>query len=273
MIHTKHERWAMITGASSGIGKSFAEVLGGHGFGLILVARRQERLEQVAKALESKHGVHSVIITEDLSDDAAPERIFARTEAEGIKVDALVNNAGYGVPNHYHHSDWGTHLESIQVMVTSVCHLTHLYLPGMIERDYGRIVNVASLAAHLPGSAGHSLYAAQKSFLVKFSESLWAENKDNNVNTSALCPGFTYSEFHDVTGVRDEVSTLPKFMWMEAERVAEKGWDGVCDNKPIVITGAPNKVFAAMSRHLPNGVARGLMNNIGSKARRQDGPK
>lgn len=262
MIHKKHERWALITGASSGIGKSFAEVLGGHGYGLVLIARREDRLQEVAKALEHKHGVQSLIITADLADDQSPDRILAKTEQEGIKVDALVNNAGYGLPGHYHHYEWGTHLESLQVMVTSVCHLTHNYLPGMIERDFGRIVNVASLSAHLPGIEGHSLYAAQKAFLVKFSESLWEENRSNNVNTSALCPGLTFTEFHEVNGTHSWIRALPKYLWMDSERVAEQGWDAVCAGKPIHITGAPNKFMAGAVRVLPRPVSKAVINTM-----------
>lgn len=162
------------------------------------------------------------------------------------------------------------HLSSLQVMLTSVVQLTYLYLPGMKTRDYGRIVNVASLAALVPGSSGHTLYAAQKSFLVKFSESLWAEQQGTNIHATALCPGFTYSEFHDVTGNRDEVSELPRFMWMDAKTVARQGYDAVCAGKPVYVNGAWNKFLASLNKYMPSFVGYAIMKRMSARVRRQE---
>ena len=202
-------RTALVTGASAGIGRAFAEVLAAHGYRLVLVARRADRLEAAAAELRQRHGIETSAITADLAEPDAPARLAAELERRGLTVDVLVNNAGYGVPGRYEQSPWARHDANLRVMVTAVCELTHRLLPGMIERKWGRIINIASLAGHVPAPAGHTLYAATKAFLVRFSESLHAEHVRDGVHTCAVCPGFTYSEFHDVTGTRAKVSQMP----------------------------------------------------------------
>ena len=139
----------------------------------------------------------------------------------------LVNNAGYGLPGRFDRPAWTEHEAFLRVMVTAVCELTYRLLPGMVERRWGRIINVASLAGHLPAPAGHTLYAASKAFLIRFSEALAAERAQHGVLTTAVCPGFTLSEFHDVTGTRAQVSRMPKLLWMDAATVAEQGYAAV----------------------------------------------
>ena len=141
------------------------------------------------------------------------------------------------------------------MLVTAPCELTHALLPGMIERRFGRIVNVASVAGLIPGTPGHTLYAAAKAFMVKFSESLLLENKPHNVLTTALCPGFTHTEFHDVTGVRKRVLKFGKAWWSTAEEVAEAGYDGVMRGRSIVITGRRSKQIALLMKLLPEPLA------------------
>jgi short-subunit dehydrogenase len=191
-------RTALITGASAGIGTALARVFAEHGFDLVLTARREARLVALASELEQKFGTRSTCIAEDLADPKAPRRLFDEVTARGIRIDALVNNAGYGVPKSYRNASWETHATFMQVLVTAVLELTHAFEPGMTERRYGRILNVSSLAGLVPGSAGHTLYGAAKSFLIKFSESLALEHAGDGVHVTALCPGFTHTEFHDV---------------------------------------------------------------------------
>ncbi|MFN8920613.1 MAG: SDR family NAD(P)-dependent oxidoreductase, partial [Hyphomonadaceae bacterium] len=143
-------------------------------------------------------------------------------------------------------------------------------LPGMQERRFGRIMNVASLAGHLPAAAGATLYGASKAFLIKFSQALNLENTDNGVHVSALCPGFTYSEFHDVNGMRDQVSTMPKWLWQDAKTVAQIGYDALEANQPVVVTGTTNKTIAAIGKLLPDGLALRLMKSQVQKFRRAD---
>jgi len=141
----------------------------------------------------------------------------------------------------------------------------------MAERGFGRIINVASLAGHMPGSKGHTTYAAIKSFLIKFSQSLNAELKDNGVHVSALCPGFTYSEFHDVNGTREAAGRLPNFMWMDSKTVAESGVEACERNKTVHITGRVNKGLAVLNRLMPDPIAEILMAKNSKKFRKTDG--
>jgi short-subunit dehydrogenase len=244
-------RTALITGASAGIGAAFAEVFAAEGFDLVLTARREDRLREAAARLEQQHGVRVHVIADDLADPAAPARLCAEIAARGLTIDALVNNAGFGVTGTYVSRDWDCHAAFVQVMVTAVAELTHRLLPGMIERRYGRIVNVASLAGLSPAPAGHTLYAAAKAFLIKFSEALAGEVRRHGVHVTALCPGFTLTEFHDVTGTRATVSRLPRFMWMDAMTVARQGFDAVTAGIPIYVNGRVNRTIAALVRLLP----------------------
>ena len=181
-------RRALITGASAGIGEAFAEVFAAEGFDVVLVARREPRLQALAERLRVRYGVRADVLAADLGEPQAPGHIVAELAARGLHVDALVNNAGYGVPGAYVRSPWDTHHAMLRVMVTSVAELTYRLLPAMLERGYGRIINVASLAGLVPAPGGHTLYAATKAFLIKFSEALGHEVRAEGVHVTALCP-------------------------------------------------------------------------------------
>ncbi len=255
---TPDTRTALITGASAGIGRAFAEELAADGFDLVLTARRLSRLEALGQELEKRYGVHVMSIGADLADPATPRILMQRVEAAGKPVDMLVNNAGYGIAATYLDAGWDQHAAFIRVLVTAVCELTHLALPSMIERGYGRIVNVASVAALLPGSSGATLYGGAKAFLVKFTESLWLELEGTGVHVSALCPGFTYSEFHDVSGTRQQVSKLPGFLWMDANTVARQGIEAVHRGQPVCVNGAANKALVGTTKVVPGRLALAL---------------
>src|SRR3954467_9754021 len=189
-------RWALVTGASAGIGAAFARELAARGCNLVLTARRTERLESLANELSARHGTRSECIAADLADATAPGALCDEIQRRGIAIDILINNAGYGLPGHFTKPAWQAHADFIQVMMTAPCELVYKLLPGMQQRGFGRIANIASLAGHIPGSAGHTLYGASKAFLIKFSQSLALENTSTGVHVCAVCPGFTYSEFH-----------------------------------------------------------------------------
>jgi short-subunit dehydrogenase len=249
-----HPRTALITGASSGIGEAFADVFAAHGFDLVIAARREDRLRAVAARLQRQHGRTAHVIVCDLSDRVAAAKLCDEIAARGLTIDALVNNAGYGVSGLYVASPWARHEAMLQVMVMGLAELTHRLLPGMIERGYGRIVNVASLAGLVPAPAGHTLYAATKAFAIKFTEALAHEGRRHGVHATAVCPGFTSSEFHDVTGTRDQVSKLPRWMWMDAATVARQGFDAVMAGTPIYVNGRVNRTMALLVRYLPQTV-------------------
>ncbi|KAA9130251.1 SDR family oxidoreductase [Marinihelvus fidelis] len=234
--------WALVTGASAGIGTAFCRALAARGYDLVLVARREDRLKTLADELNAQCGTRCHVLAADLADPAAPATIVAQLMDAGIEVECLVNNAGYGVPGRLVEVDWKTHADFLQVMVTAVCELCRALMPGMIDRGRGQIINVASVAGHMPGSEGHTLYAASKAFLIKLSESLSLEGRRHGIRVSALCPGFTYSEFHDVTGTRDRVSTMPGFMWLQADEVAEYGLDAVLGRKHRTVA-IPGRVY------------------------------
>jgi uncharacterized protein len=267
-VHSPRRRTALVTGASAGIGKAFADVLAAQGHDLVLTARRADRLDAVAQALSAAHGVRATALPADLADPAAPEALCRQVAALGIDVDVLVNNAGYGVPGRYASTDWRLQRDFIQVLVTAVAELTHRLLPGMLERKWGRVINVASLAALVPAAPGHTLYAASKAFLVKFSEALAGEVEADGVHVTAVCPGFTYSEFHDVTGTRDQVSTMPRWMWSDARHVAEEGVAAVMAGRPIVVTGGVNRAIAFGAKHLPSALAHAAIRRSARKFRK-----
>jgi len=246
-----NHRTALISGASSGIGEAFAELLASEGFNLIITARREERLTDVASRLRVQHGIRVELIAADLSEQDAPARLCDELDRRGLSVDVLVNNAGYSIPGTFIASSWERQAALLQVMVGALAELTHRLLPGMVDRGYGRIINIASLAALVPAPAGHTLYAACKSFVVKFSESLAGEVAQSGVHVTALCPGFTRSEFHDVTGTRATVRKLPSLLWMSAEEVAREGFDAVMAGRPAHVTGRVNRVIATLARYMP----------------------
>jgi len=181
-----------------------------------------------------------------------------------------VNNAGYGVPGRYLSSNWKTHADFLQVMIHAVGELTHLYLPAMEQAGHGRILNIASLAGLVPASAGHTMYGATKAWLIRFSECLALETAAKGVNVTALCPGFTYSEFHDVNGMRSSISKLPKFIWLTSEQVAKIGVDAVESGKTRVVTGRTNQLIAFLSKYLPDWLSRALVASKSKEFRNMD---
>ncbi len=243
-------RWALVTGASAGIGQEFVRQLSDAGANVVLVARRRERLEQLSALLQS-HGKKTVVLPVDLSDPDAPETIVAFLKEQGIVIDILVNNAGFGLTGTYVKTAWEDQESFLRLMVGSYAELTHRLLPSMVDRGYGRIINVASVAGLIPPAAAHTLYGPSKAFLVSFSQALAAECSDSGVNVSALCPGFTYTEFHDVTGTRAEVSKMPQFLMMQVGRTVHGALRAVEKNRTVYVPGAIYKFLTWLSQTLP----------------------
>src|SRR5688500_2321621 len=249
---------ALITGASSGLGAAFAREYARRGKPLLLTARRRERLDALVRELGDRVPCQAIVA--DLSVRAAPQALFAEAQARGLRVDTLVNNAGYGVTGRYLSSEWKTHADFLQVMVTAVAELTHHFLPGMEAQGHGRILNIASTAALVPASAGHTLYAASKAFVIQFSEALALESRPRGVHVTALCPGMTYTEFHDINGMRERVSRLPKSLWLDADTVARMGIDAVERGDMRCVTGGMNRLVTGLSKYLPDRLARAIVN-------------
>lgn len=259
---------ALVTGASAGIGAAFARELARRGRHLVLTARREDRLHALADELHQRHGVDVVCIAADLADADAPRQLVAGLEARAIHVDLLVNNAGYGLTGYFLTQPWSAQADFIRVMMTAPTELCHRLLPAMRERGRGRIINVASLAGHIPGSAGQTLYAGAKSYLIKLSQALHLEYRADGIHVCALCPGFTYSEFHDVTGSRELVSKLPKWMWMDAETVVREGLDAVERGTVVHINGRVNRLIKALLKLMPDRMALALIGRQSGQIRK-----
>lgn len=222
----------------------------------------------LATELKKEFGTTSHIFPIDLFETGAADQLLGRLAAKNLHIDGLVNNAGYGHPGNYFESDWEAHADFIQLMLTVPCELSRKLAPAMAENGFGRIINVASLAGHLPGSKGHTLYAGVKSFLIKFSESLNMEMNGTGVHVSALCPGFVFTEFHDVNGTRAAVNKLPAFMFMEAQDCAELAVEACERNRAVFIPGGLNKIVALLNRAMPSRVAQSLMASNSHRVRK-----
>ncbi|MEE4249559.1 MAG: SDR family oxidoreductase [Alcanivoracaceae bacterium] len=247
---TDQNRTALITGASAGIGAAFARHLAAEGFNLLLVARRAERLQALADELQREHGIRCDVFAADLNDPAAPAAIMAFADEKAIAIDVLINNAGLSGKTAFAETPWSALAGEIQLMVTALTELCHRVLPGMRERGWGRIINLSSIAALSPPGAS-LLYTGIKSYVLNISQSLDMELKPQGIHVTALCPGFTHSEFHDVMGTRDTASKLPNLLWQDAESVVREGWQAVMKGKPVCVPGAVNKLVAASIRPLP----------------------
>jgi len=207
-------RTALITGASAGLGAAYARRLAAAGTDLVLVARRLDRLDDLARELRAKHGVTVETLRADLSTEAGLATVEASI-AKGATLDLLVNNAGFGGRSGFVRGEIADHIEMVRVHVDGAVRLTKAALPGMIDRGRGAVVNVASVAAFSPFSG--AMYSGTKAFLVMFSENLQAEVRSKGVVLQALCPGMTHTEFHAVAGI--DKSIVPRPVWMTAEAV------------------------------------------------------
>ena len=229
-------RTALITGASAGLGAEFARQLAAGGYNLVLVARRRERLEELASELAQKHGIACHVECADLVDPAAPGILFDSLRDQGIEVDYLVNNAGIAGPALLEESDWNKHRDFYQLMMTSVAHLCHLFIPPMRARGFGRVINIASVAGRVPRADGCN-YSSSKAYVVALSESLAVTLAGTGVNVCALCPGFTHTEFHETAGMMEMKNSLPKWLWYPAATVVADGIEAVERGKPVYISG------------------------------------
>jgi uncharacterized protein len=245
-------KWALVTGASAGIGDALAVELAAAGANLILTARRADRLEALSTRLKTEHQIQTMVIPDDLADPAAPQRIYAATEGKGIAVDILINNAGFGYYGEFAAGDLAFQRTMVDVNCAAVVDLTHLFLPRMIERRRGDIMIVASTAAYQP-VAYMATYAATKVFDRYFAEALAEEVSRHGVRVSALCPGPTESEFGQVAGVR--VGENRKFQ--SAQEVARLGLEGMSEGKTWVIPYAGGRIQVFMQRLVPRRMVTG----------------
>jgi short-subunit dehydrogenase len=230
------KKTALITGASAGLGVEFAHQLAGQGLDLVLVARRKEKLEEVAKSLSKQHGTRVHTISADLARPSAPEELFEQTQADGLSIDYLINNAGSAGPHLLEEESWAPQAEFLELMMLSVPHLCHHFIPPMRERGFGRVINVSSFAGRMARPAG-AHYGPSKAYLIALSEELALMLSGTGVHVSALCPGFTHTDFHAAAGMMEMKNALPGFMWYDAKTVVADGLRAVERGKPIMISG------------------------------------
>lgn len=245
---------ALVTGASAGIGEAFARLLAARHHDLVLVARRRDRLEALAKELAERHRISASVEAADLAEEAELAGLAGRIAAD--PPDLLVNNAGFGTFGRFAELDAEHELEEIRLNVLALARLTRAALPGLLARGRGAIINVSSLAGEGPGPFT-ATYAATKAFVTSFSESLHEEVRGTGVVVQALLPGFTRTEFQDVAGVKP--GTVPAFAWMSAEQVARASLAALERGDAVCIPGAGNRLLGGLSALAPRGVTRRVL--------------
>jgi len=250
---------ALITGATAGIGAAYAKLLAKEGFDLVLVARDLPRLKGVAKELSKLYKIKAETIKADLTKPAQLAKVEKRLANNSKPIEVLINNAGFGLKDSFLVSNLAKEQELLDVLVTAPMRLSHAVLPGMIKRNSGSIVNVSSVASFIAGGT----YSAAKSYLTVFSEYLHTELRDTNIKVSALCPGFTRTEFH--ARGKMKMSGLPNYMWTAVDQVVAKSWRYVKAGKLICIPGWQYMLLSSIARIAP----RPLVRKLGIKIRRK----
>ena len=253
------KKWALVTGATSGIGESFTRLLAAKGFNLVLVARDEARLHERAAGLKEKFGAESVVIVADLATEAGCAKVEDYIRANEIEV--LINNAGFGINKAFTRSDLAKEEEVLKVLVRTPMRLMHVALPGMKERNSGVVINVSSIASFIAGGA----YSASKAYLTVLSESLSTELSTTNIKVCALCPGFTRTEFHQRG--RMKMAGLPNFMWLNSDFLVAKAWKDAISDKPVSVPGWQYKTLVGIISLAPRSIVRRLGMNLRVKQR------
>ncbi len=260
MSSTQKGQTALITGASSGFGIEFAKLFAKDGYNLILVARSEQTLLKQAAEYKKTYGVEARVIAKDLSQPNAAQDIFEELNSDGVRVEALVNNAGFATYGHFADLKISGELEMMQVNMIALTHLTRLFLPGMVARKSGKILNIASTAAFQPGPL-MAVYYATKAFVLSFSEAIGNELKDSGVTVTALCPGPTETGFQQRAAMEESKLVSGKKI-MDAATVAKIGYEALLKGKPVVIPGFRNNIMAQTVRFTPRQMVTNLVRNM-----------
>jgi uncharacterized protein len=240
--------WVLITGASSGIGEVFARRFAAEGWNTILAARSRDKLEALASNLADQFGVETLVLRTDLTDENAPKNVYDNIKAEGIELHGLVNNAGFGISGRFHKIALSNYLSMIDLNVRALVELTGLFLPEMVKRDCGLVLNVSSTASYQP-LPYNGVYAATKAFVTSFTEALWLEVKGTNVRILNLCPGITKTNFGTSAGMHN-FHKDPKAQ--TAEQVVETAFRAIKKSQPTVISGWLNRTVYCLERLMPH---------------------
>jgi len=252
-------KWALVTGATAGIGESFTRLLASKGFNITLVARDEARLHERAAALRDKYGVQTYVLSADLA--TAQGCAAVEDYIKEFEIDVLINNAGFGINKAFTVSDLNAEQDLLDVLVRTPMRLMHTILPGMKERNSGTIINVSSVASFIAGGT----YSASKSYLTVLSESLHTELRGTNVKMSALCPGFTRTEFHQRG--RMKMNGLPSFMWLDSDQLVATSWSDAQSGKAVSIPGWQYKLLVALISAMPRPMVRKVGMNLRKRQR------
>lgn len=254
------KKWALVTGATAGIGESFTRLLASQGFNIVLVARDHARLVERAEFLRKSYQVETAVLQADLSLDSGCAIVEQYLEQNEIEV--LVNNAGFGIKYAFTTSSIVAEEELLNVLARAPMRCMHVVLPKMKERNSGTIINVSSVASWIAGGT----YSASKSYLTVLSESIHTELSKTNIKVMALCPGFTHTEFHERGKMK--MSALPEFMWLTSDAVVKKAWSDSQSGKAICVPGWQYLLLSTFARFFPRPIVRKLGINIRARQRR-----
>lgn len=241
--------YALITGASSGIGSEIATTLAKKGFNIILTARREERLIALSKELQDNHGVHVDYVTGDLASPQTPQEIYNFCKEKNYEVEILVNNAGYGLPKQFHETSMEDEEKNIRVLSTSVIALSKIFIPDMLEKKSGKIMIISSVASFAPPSTIQVLYGPLKTFMNRFSDALNVNYKHKGISSTAVCPGYVVTEFHSSSGVQDAMDKVPAFMKLNAKDVAAEAVEATLNSKSYCVPSKRYKVLVFLIKY------------------------
>lgn len=261
---------ALVTGASSGLGDAFARALAQRGYDLALTARRADRLETLADTLARRWGADAFAIPQDLSNPGAHQVIIDAIARRGRHVDMLINNAGFSIAESFAAVPWSRQQAFLMTLVVNACGLAHGVIPGMVERGHGRIINVASMAAFSPGVAGHSLYPGAKSLMLTFSQALDAEYGPLGLKVTAVCPGFTTTDFARANGTAAVMDGAPRRLFQTPGEVVSATLKANEAGRVVVIPGWYNILASGLMRVLPDGLVRAILMRASAKYHLED---
>ena len=249
-------KYALVTGASSGIGLEVSKNLASKGYNLVLTARRTDLLNDLANDIENQYSVNVDVISKDLSLYDSPKEIYEFCESKNYNINLLVNNAGYGIKTAFHNTSVEDEENFIRVLGTSVIMLTKLFLPKMIENGDGKIMIVSSVASFAAPSAIQPLYGPIKTFMNRFSDSININYKHKGITSTSVCPGFTVTGFHTASGVQEQMDRVPKFMVFSAERIAKEAVDATLAGKSLCVPTKTYKFLVFMLKNIPQSILR-----------------
>jgi short-subunit dehydrogenase len=252
--------WALVTGATAGIGESFTRLLAANNYNLVLVARDAQRMQERAQQLESQFNISTHMIQADLSTDIGCGLV--ESYIKNNQIDVLINNAGFGLNKAFTHSEVDAEQQMLDVLVRTPMRLMHSVLPGMKERNKGVVINVSSVAGYIAGGS----YSASKSYITVISESINTELAATNVKVSALCPGFTRTEFHQ--RARMSMKGLPSFMWLNSDKLVERAWVDALKGRAVSIPGWQYQLLVFIIHTVPRSLVRKVGMNLRAKQRK-----